>query len=134
MYIPLENNCTYTSCEKLDKNKCQSFNTRNWDEELCVNLGSGCELVECGNLKSNQCSLFPTGKLSYKCISKGEGCELKEKECSELPVEFCKEKEYERDDEQICVLNDKKDKCTVKGASQQIHIGFLTISIFSLLF
>lgn len=135
--MPGDNNiCTLLSCDSFAATECNKFEVNN-DYQQCLNIGTSCKLVECEDLPSDQCNKFITENLNYKCISKDNECIPVEKECSELPVSYCKEKEYEMEDDTICVLNDKKDKCKVKGAadgSQQLHMAFLTIFIFALLF
>ena len=128
--------CSLISCEDFDPNECQNFESN--EETQCINIDGQCKLVDCTELPGNQCNKFQTQNLPYRCISKNNKCDYEEKQCSELPIEFCRNEAYERvTDKQICVLNDKKDKCEVKGTpdgSQQIKISLLIIFIVSLLF
>ncbi len=132
-----KNKCSLTSCESFSTNQCQNFKS-NEKNEQCINTGKSCQLVQCKDLSSNQCNKFLTENLNFKCISKDNGCIPEEKECSELPIMYCKEEEYKMEkDDKICVLNDKGGKCKVKGTtegSQKIHFELLTIFIFALLF
>ena len=132
-----KNKCSLTSCESFSTNQCQNFKS-NEEYEQCINTGKSCQLVQCEDLSSNQCNKFLTENLNFKCISKDNGCIPEEKECSELPIMYCKEEEYKmKKDNKICVLNDKGDKCKVKGTtegSQKIRLELLTIFIFALLF
>ena len=128
--------CSLISCEEFDPNECQNFGSKK--ETQFLNIDGKCKLVDCTQLPGNQCNKFQTQNLLYKCISKNNICYIEEKQCSELPIEFCRNEAYERvTDKQICVLNDKKDKCKVKGTpdeSQQIKISLLIIFMVSLLF
>ena len=132
-----EGTCKLVSCNSLDKDQCQTFKPIDYSQ--CINLGESCELVYCEDLNSTQYDKFLTNDLNFRCVAKDKRCASKEKDCSEMPVKYCEDEEYIRySDNKICVLNDKKDKCILKGTedgSQILYIIILlAIFIFAFLF
>ena len=132
------NTCKLVSCESFDKNQCQTFKSKN-EYAQCINLEGSCEIKYCDELNSTLCDKFLTDDLNFRCVAKGKKCTSQEKDCSEIPVKYCKDGEYKRSsDNKICVLNDKKDKCILKGTEDGSQILYMIISlaifIFAILF
>ena len=134
--MPAQNGkCSLVSCESLQASECQNFRPNDEDGQ-CINIKNSCQLLYCDDLSSSDCGKFITDNLSFKCVAKNNRCISQEKECFELPVEYCTDEKYERDDGVICVLNQKKNKCKVEGTpdgSQQIYLTMLSIILMVLL-
>ena len=134
--MPAQNGkCSLVSCESLKASECQNFRP-NSEYKQCINIKNSCQLLYCDDLSSSDCGKFITDNLSFKCVAKNNRCISQEKECSELPVEYCTDEKYERDDGVICVLNEKKNKCKVEGTpdgSQQIYLTMLSIILMVLI-
>ena len=114
--IPKANNegCELKHCGDLNPNECSKFKPIYEDELQCISRGSGCQLVPCTKLTNTECSNFISTNLEYNCIPKGTGCVEKIKECSELPISFCKNTYYYENGDQ-CILNNDGTRCMIKG-------------------
>ena len=104
------------SCENLKADECQNFGDNNGDKQ-CINIDGSCQLVEYRDLPDKQCNKFTTDNLYYRCTSKNNECVAENKECSELPIEFCQD-----DEKKIlnsCVFNANENKCQIEETPKE---------------
>ena len=108
--------CKISSCEELDSDKCWQFKSIN-ENKQCISTTSGCQLLECQDLLSNECDKFLTDDLTFTCENEGNSnCVPRGKNCEDYPIKYCSEIYSIA----LCVLNDKTNKC------ENIYRGYIS--------